>query len=579
MLFDERVELPGLSLLDAEFARTLQANSVDPIEVYRESMDLSRFGSDTYKSALRDFLRTKYADKKIEVAVAVMVPAFEFLSNFGKLIFPGTPVVFCGLDRKQLRDRPLPPDWYGVLVKREFAPTLDIVLRIHPKTREIVVVAGTSEFDDTIFAQAQNEFRAYESRVAFTYLYDLPFQSLLPMLSRLPSDSIVLFTTFFQDGAGKPFIPHEVVERISTAASVPVYGFADQYLGRGIVGGSLYSFVSHGADTAKLVLRVLSGDAPSQAVSEVPSNKVMFDWRQMQRWGISEHSLPPDAEIDFRELTLWQTYAWQMALIFGVIVVQAGLISRLLYEQRRRRYAEVQSRQRMSELARINRFSTAGELTASIAHEINQPLGAIQTNAETMELLLRSPSPDIDEIKEITADIRRDQERASEVIRRLRSMLRRAPFELSDIDLNELVRETEDFLSGLAVSRQVELSSSIAPMPLPIRADRIQLQQVILNLIVNAMDAMADMPKSERKIAIRTTRIDRFADVAVSDTGPGIPPEKAKQVFEPFFTTKAQGMGIGLSIARTIIEAHGGRIWADNQTTGGAVFHISLPLT
>jgi signal transduction histidine kinase len=578
LLFDERVELPGLSLLDAEFVRTLQANSTDPIEVYREPMDLSRFGSDTYKSSLRDFLRTKYADKKIDVAVALMFPAFDFLSKYNNLIFPGTPIVFCGLDRKQLGNRPLPPNWYGVLVKREFAPTLDIVLRIHPKTREIVVVSGTSEFDNAILAEAQNEFRAYESRVAFTYLYDSPFQSLLPILSRLPSDNIVLFTTLFQDGEGKPFVPHEAVERISAAASVPVYGFADQYLGRGIVGGSLYSFVSHGADTAKLVLLVLSGGAPSQAVSEVPRNKIMFDWRQMQRWGVSERGLPPDAEILFREPSLWRAYGWQIALILGVIVLQAVLISRLLYEQRLRRYAEVQSRQRMSELARVNRFSTAGELTASIAHEINQPLGAIKTNAETMELVLKSPSPDIDEIKEIAADIRRDEERASEVIRRLRSMLRKAPFELSNIDLNELVRETEELLSGLAVARQVELNNSVAPLPLPIRADRIQLQQVILNLIVNAMDAMSDMPRAERKITIRTARINSLAEVSVSDAGPGILPDKVKQVFEPFFTTKYNGMGMGLSIARSIVEAHGGRIWADNQTTGGAAFYIRLPL-
>jgi hypothetical protein len=340
-----------------------------------------------------------------------MAPSFDFLSRYGELIFPGTPIVFCGLDRKQVGTRPLPPNWYGILLKREFTPTLEIVLRLHPKTREVVVVSGTSEFDDIILAQARNEFWAYESqsRVAFTYLSDLPFQSLLPILSQLPSDNIVLFTTLFRDGAGKSFVPHEAIERISAAASVPVYGFLDQYLGRGIVGGSLYSFVAHGADTAKLVLRILSGNAPSKAVSEVSDNKVMFDWRQMQRWGISERSLPPDAEIYFRNPSIWQAYRWQIALIFGVIVLQGALISRLLYEQRQRRYAEVQSRRRMSELARVNRFSTAGELTASIAHEINQPLAAIQTNAETMVLALRSQSPDIDEIKEIAADIRRDQ--------------------------------------------------------------------------------------------------------------------------------------------------------------------------
>jgi C4-dicarboxylate-specific signal transduction histidine kinase len=262
-------------------------------------------------------------------------------------------------------------------------------------------------------------------------------------------------------------------------------------------------------------------------------------------------------------------------------LMQAALITGLLHERRRRQLAEVQSRQRVSELARVNRLSTAGELTASIAHEINQPLGAIQANAETMELILRSPSPDIDEMKEIVADIRHDQKRASEVIRRLRSLLRKTPFEVRDIDLNEIVRETEEFISALsavAVARQVDLSDSITQVPLPIRGDRIQLQQVILNLIMNAIDAMSDMPSARRKIAVRTRRIGDFAEVSISDAGPGIPPDKLKEVFEPFFTTKAQGMGIGLSIARTIVEAHNGQIYAENQTDGGAIFRVMLPL-
>ena len=580
LLFDERVELPGMSRLDAEFVRTLQADSADPVEVYREAMDLSRFGSDTYKSSLRDFLRTKYADKKIDVAVAVMVPAFDFLSRYGALIFPGTPIVFCGLERKQLGNRPLPPNWYGVLVKRELAPTLDIVLRIHPKTKEIVVVSGTSEFDDTISAEARNEFRPYEGRLAFTYLSDLPFQSLLQILSRLPPDNIVFFTTLFQDGSGKSFSPYEAVEHVSAAASVPAYASAaDQYLGRGIVGGRLFSFAPHGADVAKLVLRVLSGVAPSEPVSESTSSKTAFDWRQMQRWGISEGSLPPGAEIDFRETSVWRTYRWQIVLTIAVLLLQALLISSLLYERRHRRYAQVQSRQRMTELARVNRFSIAGELTASIAHEINQPLGAIQSNTEAMEVALSSPSPDIGEIKEIAEDILRDQGRASEVIRRLRNMLRKAPFEPGEIDLNDVVRETEEFLSALAVGRQVELSNLIAPRPLFVTADRIQLQQVILNLIVNAMDAMSDMPKAKRKIVVKTASADGLAELSVSDAGPGIPSDKLKAVFEPFFSTKAHGMGIGLSIARTIVETHDGLIWAENQATGGAAFHIKLPLS
>jgi signal transduction histidine kinase len=258
--------------------------------------------------------------------------------------------------------------------------------------------------------------------------------------------------------------------------------------------------------------------------------------------------------------------------------LQAGLISALLREHRRRRLAEVQSRQRMAELARVIRFSTAGELTASIAHEINQPLGSILTNAETADAILQSSSPDIAELKDIVKDILQDDRRASEVIRRMRSLLTKAPFELKSLDLNDVARETVEFLSALAVARKVELISLITPDALPILGDRIQLQQVILNLVVNAIDAMADMPSENRIISIRTSRVEDFAELSVSDRGSGIPEDKLKEVFEPFFTSKAEGMGMGLSIARTIIEAHHGLISARNQVHGGASFRIRLPL-
>jgi len=220
----------------------------------------------------------------------------------------------------------------------------------------------------------------------------------------------------------------------------------------------------------------------------------------------------------------------------------------------------------------------AGELTASIAHELNQPLGAIHANAESMELMLGSAAPDIAEIRQIAADIRRDDERASGVIQRLRSLLRNAPFEIRHIDLNAVVGETIEFLAALMVARNVELRSSICDEPLPIRGDRIQLQQVILNLIVNAMDAMADLPRAERRIAIATSRIGASAEVSISDRGPGIPEERRGNIFTPFYSTKPDGMGLGLSIARTIIDAHDGQIIAENAVGGGAVFRVRLPV-
>jgi C4-dicarboxylate-specific signal transduction histidine kinase len=231
----------------------------------------------------------------------------------------------------------------------------------------------------------------------------------------------------------------------------------------------------------------------------------------------------------------------------------------------------------MAELAHVNRFSTAGELTASIAHEINQPLGAILTNAETADAILNSPSPDIAELKDIVKDILQDDRRAGEVIRRMRSLLKKAPFEVKNIDLNDLVRDTVEFLSALAIARKVKLVTVIKPAALPILGDRIQLQQVILNLVVNGIDAMKDTPTENRIISIRTSCVEKFAELSVSDRGPGIPEDKLKEVFEPFFTSKAEGMGMGLSIARTIVEAHHGLISAKNRDHGGATFRIRLP--
>jgi len=239
---------------------------------------------------------------------------------------------------------------------------------------------------------------------------------------------------------------------------------------------------------------------------------------------------------------------------------------------------EVQLRQRLAELARSNRCSVASELVATIAHEINQPLGAILTNSETLEAVLQSPAPDLMEVREIAADIRRDIQRAADVIRHLRNLLKKSSLELREIDLAEPVRDAIHFYSVLAGARNANVSSSITPIPLPVKGNVVQLQQVILNLIWNAVDAMSGLSVVQREISITTERVENFAKVSISDTGPGIPPDTLEEVFAPFFSTKKEGMGMGLSIARTIIDAHGGQIWAENKPTGGAVFRMRLPL-
>jgi len=306
---------------------------------------------------------------------------------------------------------------------------------------------------------------------------------------------------------------------------------------------------------------------------------ILYDWRELKRWHIRESDLPPGSTVLFRELTAWERYRWQILIIAAVLVLEAAVIFRLLHDRRRRRRAEIDAHQRMAELAELNRRSTVGELSASIAHELTQPLSAISHNAEAAALILRAQAPDLSELTDIVAGITRDQRCATEVIKRLRNLVDKNPSEIREIDLNEAVREVFEFLSATAAARHINLSTSLAAQALQVSGDRMQLQQVILNLVINGIDSIEGSENGERKIIGRTALVDTAsAEVTIEDSGPGIPPDKAEQIFEPFFTSKAGGMGMGLSIARTIVESHRGRIWAENRSGGGAIFRFRVPL-
>jgi C4-dicarboxylate-specific signal transduction histidine kinase len=232
------------------------------------------------------------------------------------------------------------------------------------------------------------------------------------------------------------------------------------------------------------------------------------------------------------------------------------------------------------DLAHASRVAVLGELTASIAHEINQPLGAILSNAEAAELLLESESPPLDEVRKILADIRNDDVRASNVIRHIRLLTRKGVMRGESLDANEIAAEVVRLMEPEAYSRNVSLMTEFAAAPTTIFGDRVHLQQVLINLILNGMEAMTDTPESKRSLFVRTAANGRRrVEISVVDSGRGIPPDKLPRLFDSFFTTKENGMGLGLAIARSIIDAHQGRISAENNSEGGATFRFDLPIS
>jgi signal transduction histidine kinase len=531
LLFDERPELPGLALLQADLVRTLTSNSPDRIEIYNEAMDLSRFGSDNYQPFLRDVLQKKYADKKIDLAIAILSPSLDFLLNYGSIIFPGAPIVFCGIDKTELGNRVLPPHVRGILLKREFAPTVEIALSLHPKTERAVIVAGTSDFDTRLLGQAKREFRFYEERLDIQYLTTLPLQKLLTELSHLPPRTLVFYTTVFQDGAGESFVPHEVVERVSAAANAPTYGFLDQYVGRGIVGGSVYSTSMHGVETAKLALQVLAGtEASGPQVYEASINKLLFDWRQLQRWRISASKLPAGSEIRFLEPSEWEQYKAQILMVAAAVLTQALLIAWLLHERQYRRHAERIARESLSELTHMNRIATAGELSAAIAHEIKQPLTGIVTMANAALRWLSRESPDVGRARDAMNKVVAAGHHASDIITNVRGLFGKDAQEKSPTDLNKLIRAVLAVvymdLRKYSIESQVNLSEQL----LPVFGNEVQLQQVILNLVMNAIESMHSVESRALSITSETTRQDS-ACVSIADTGSGIDVANLSRIF------------------------------------------------
>ena len=248
----------------------------------------------------------------------------------------------------------------------------------------------------------------------------------------------------------------------------------------------------------------------------------------------------------------------------------------LIYEHRRRNRAEVLARNSMAELTHMNRVATAGELSASIAHEVNQPLTGIVARAGAARRWLAAEKPDLNKVRAALDQIETAGHRASDIITNVKSMFKRDTQDRSEIDINKLIWTVMGLVYIDLRQHQIELRTELDDQLPPVLGNRVQLQQVILNLVMNAIDAMR--PVQARVLSVKTTLDGRDGvHVLIVDTGIGIDPSNLDQIFKPLFTTKEHGMGMGLSICRSIVESHNGRIWVSADDERGSIFHLVLP--
>ncbi|MGE5413488.1 MAG: ABC transporter substrate binding protein [Syntrophomonadaceae bacterium] len=572
------VMLPASQTEDGVIRRILSDANIGAIEFYSEGLDAYRFHTADYEREFAAFLSRKYREKEPDLVFALTDLALGFLTKSRNDLWPHAPVVFTSVDRNYFQDRSRPTWATGILDDDSVAETVALARRLQPDARRILVVAGANDRDKRFAAKVARGLGTLRPPLEVAVRFGVPIPDYPREFGNVPKDTIVLYTMMFRDADGRSVVPRDAAKALAAAASVPVYGTHSTFLGTGILGGALFDYEYEGRAAAQMGLRILRGESPDSIPVLGGSPPLLaVDGRQLDRFGISPRRLPPEYEIRFRPPSFWQQYRWRIVAVGVALALETALLIALVAERHSRRRAEEDSRQRRQELAHASRLATVGELAASISHEINQPLGAILANAETAELLLQSDATSAEELRQILSDIRRDDVRASEVMRRVRALAGRGEIEMKPVAVDGVAEAAAALLEPEARRRGVLLENDFRAGPAEIRGDDVSLQQVIINLALNGMEAMAETPAGRRRLSIATRNGDGRVTVRVSDTGPGVAAPDEAKLFESFFTTKRHGLGLGLSICRSIIDAHGGRIGGVNNGGGGATFEFELP--
>jgi signal transduction histidine kinase len=557
------------------FDRTVKAEAT----LFGESLDLYLFPDSAAQRNLAAFIGSKYARTNIDLLIPVAPSSLGFVLRLRESIFPGVPVVYCGELAHRGRRLEHRGDVTGTALILEIAGTIELARQLRPGLRRIAVVAGTGMIDEYMLALFHDAFNSVKGDLELIELVGLPLEHLLNKASALPDASAILFVGFQRDGSGKIFSSAGTLKLLAQAANAPIFNFIDTALGYGSVGGRMTQIETMARKTAEIALRVISGESIA-AIEPVVirENPAMFDWRELKRWGIDESVLPPGSIVRFKELSTWEEYRWWVIGTLAFICFLFLLVSVLVNSLLKRRKAERAVATARQELSHVTRVSTVGGLAQGLSHEINQPLMAIQTNAEAARNLMEAERPDLFEVREALDDIVVNNRRAQAVVRRIRQMVEKKPMVFARVDLNQVASSAAEVVQAYAGQKEVDLRLDLDPGLSRVRGDQVQLQQVALNLIVNAVEAAGDDRAAVRLVGIKTAGGgDRRVRLLVSDTGAGIAPQFMERVFEPFFTTKPQGLGLGLSISRTIAEAHGGTLGVSANPDGGATFCLDLP--
>ena len=368
---------PGFMRVDQDMLEALANVPSERVETYPENLDILRFSTDRFQQIFKDYLTEKYAQNPPDLVVLIYVGNLGIAGKLLQQLFPGTPVIVAGFTEEEIPSGQFSSLVSGIAQRIDARPTIELILRLQPETRRIVVIGGTTDVDRRVLDRMKEAARSFNGSVVFDFWDNRSMAELHQSLSTLPPQTAVLFGTMFRDGAGQAVISSQVGRWIAEWANAPVYVMTDTPIGTGAVGGAVASVEAFGKRAGELARLILTGTAPASLPFEIRTDTVpTFDWRALQRWGIGESRLPPNSIVRFRPVSSWEEHRWTILGALVIISLQAGLISALLFQRRKRHQAD-------DEIASLaGRLITAQEAERSriardLHDDINQQLASL----------------------------------------------------------------------------------------------------------------------------------------------------------------------------------------------------------
>jgi signal transduction histidine kinase len=567
------------------FKDLLLEEHTKPYKLFIEYLDVGRFPDLSYQEYLFERFNKKYMGADLDLLIVIGPRVIPIIANYASEYLKNLPTI--SLDFNYTSDNydkySLHSNTTEILATIDAKKNIDLAFKLFPDYSTIYIVSGATTLDNFLNKVTMDAVHELYSSKKIVNIANIPMETVLDRASQIPEKSIIVVTTFTSDANNVNYSTPEAIRLISKKTSAPIFVLLDTPFEEGAFGGYVTSMKMAGFEAGKTAIRILNGENPkSIKIDPDVLNKYVFDWRELKKRGLEDSELiPAGSMILHQEYDFIDTNKWLISGALLFIILQTLLIVNLVQLNRKQKVTTkklLESENRFRELVREERILQMGELAASLSHELNQPLTAIRNSAQAGLRIMKKNKIDPAIIDEILQNIVDDDKRAAEVLSSIRQLLKLEKREKQKIDLNQMIKQVADIFKGELIIKNIKLQLNLSENLVYVSADSTQIQQVLLNFVSNAAQAMEDVKDDKRVIKIFEEIVNNKVIVSVRDYGTGIDETIKGKLFKPFATTKEKGFGIGLAISKTIIDEHEGKIWADNNSDGGATFSFQLNL-